>query len=658
MTLLARSLVAAVLAVVIAVSVTSAQTPASSSWADADFLAAKAAYDRADARKLETLAAKLRGHPLETYVDYWRLALRLDTATDDEVRAFIARASATPLAERIRVDWLKVVGRRGQWSLFAIDYPPPSGEDTELACLGVQYRVQRDGDGALAGARLLWFTGQSTPDVCDPLFTALIVRGDLTVDDRRARLRLAAEAGNTRLAQAIATELPADDRISAREFSFVDRDPAHSLAKGDFRWKSRGGRELALYALERAARTDAAAVRAAWEKQRAKLPEPDRLYGNARLAYHAARQLVSQANDWYREAAGAPLTDVLHAWRVRAALRAGAWRDVASAVEAMPPAIALEPAWRYWKARAYAATGQRDDAKLLFEALADEPHFYGLLAAEALGGASSPAMPRSPSPTDADLASFGARTDVARAVKLAELGLRAEAQREWIAIVRGRADGELIIAAEYAKRRGLYDRAINTAERTSSAHDYALRYLAPYREQFTAAAREQSVDPALLFGIARQESRFALDIVSSAGAIGLMQLMPPTAKWVAKQLGQSDYKPTQIGDPGTNTQFGAFYFKYCLDKLDGSAPLAAAAYNAGPNRAQAWRVGAPLEGAVWVETIPFNETRDYVKKVLANSVFYARVLEQPYVPLSVLLGTVPPRGNCCAAGGLGASAGG
>jgi soluble lytic murein transglycosylase len=339
-------------------------------------------------------------------------------------------------------------------------------------------------------------------------------------------------------------------------------------------------------------------------------------------------------------------------------LRAGAWRDVAKAIEAMPPALALESAWRYWKARAYAATGQTDDAKLLYQALADEPHFYGLLAAEALGRTTLPAIASSASPTDAELASFGARSDVGRAVKLAELGLRPESQREWIAIVRGRADSELLVAAEYARRRGLYDRAINTAERTSSAHDYALRYLTPYREHFAAAAREQSVDPALLFGIARQESRFALDIVSSAGAIGLMQLMPPTAKWVAKQLGQSDYKATQIGEPRTNTQFGAFYFKYCLDRLDGSAPLAAAAYNAGPNRAQAWRVGAPLEGAVWVETIPFNETRDYVKKVLANSVFYARVLEQPYVPLSVLLGTVSPRGNCCAGGGSGAPAGG
>ncbi len=192
---------------------------------------------------------------------------------------------------------------------------------------------------------------------------------------------------------------------------------------------------------------------------------------------------------------------------------------------------------------------------------------------------------------------------------------------------------------------GLYDRAINTAERTKARHDFELRYLMPFREHFAAAARDQAADEALLLGIARQESRFASDIVSSAGAVGLMQLMPATARWVAKQMGRSDYRPAQIAELPVNTQFGAYYFKYWQDRLEGLPALAAAAYNAGPGRAQAWRNGAPLEGAVWVETIPFNETRDYVKKVLANAMFYARLLDQPYISLSARLGVVPPRAN-------------
>ena len=313
-------------------------------------------------------------------------------------------------------------------------------------------------------------------------------------------------------------------------------------------------------------------------------------------------------------------------------------------------AQAQEPAWRYWRARALAAAGRADEATALYGSLAQETHFYAILAGEALGRTSMPgratdpqaAAPPAP-PSAAALAAFGARAGAKRVVKLAALGMKPESLREWIYLIRGQDDDGLLVAAEFARRQKLYDRAINTAERTVARHDFGLRYLMPYREYFAAAARDNETDEAILLGIARQESRFATDIVSSAGAVGLMQLMPPTARWVARQMGRTDYRGTEIDDVGTNTQFGAYYFKYWLDRLERLPALATAAYNAGPKRAQAWRTGTPLEGAIWVETIPFNETREYVKKVLANTMFYARELNQPYLPLTTRLGTIPPR---------------
>jgi soluble lytic murein transglycosylase len=619
--------------------------------ADADFLAARAAFERGDRPRLEALAPKLAGHVLEPYAAYWRISLKLDAATGDEVSAFLTRWPDTPLADRLAVEWLKQLAKRGQWPDFAAAYPPRNGEDVELTCYAIQYRRARDGDGALAAAKPLWLTGQTTPQSCEPLFGALVASGELSSDERRARFRLATEAGNFRLAQSLALDLPPDERITAREFSAVDANPARALAGGEFRWRGRGGRELVLYALERAARTDAAAVRAAWEKQRGRLPEAERLYGNARIAFHGARQLLPQANDWYREAAGASFTEAQRAWRVRAALRALAWPDVLAAIEAMPSSEAQDPAWRYWKARALAALGRADEARAVHAVLAAEFGFYAHLAAEALGRRIEPkSTPLEPDA--AALSVFGARPEVRRAVKLAELDLRVESQREWVYVVRGLPDDALLLAADYARRQGMYDRAINTAERTVERHDFALRYLMPFREYFAVAANENAVDEAMLLGLARQESRFAPNIVSSAGAVGLMQLMPATARWVARQLNRTGYRPSQIGDLALNTQFGAFYFKYWLERLERMPALAAAAYNAGPGRAQAWRNGAPLEGAIWVETIPFNETRDYVKKVLANTMFYARELSQPYVPLTVRLGVVPVRG----AGGEGAVA--
>ena len=611
---------------------------------DKDFVAARTSFEQGDRLRLEAMAPKLTAHVLAPYVEYWQLRLRLDTAGNDEIRGYLARWPGTPLADRLRVEWLKALGKRGQWTTFAAEYPPLAGEDLELACYGLQYRRQRDGDSALNYAKPLWFSGQTTPDACEPLFAALIANGDLTPVNRRMRFRLATEAGNLRLAQSIAVDLPPANRITAREFAHVERNAASALAGGEFRWKHQGGRDLALYALERAARTDAAGVRPAWEKQRSLLSDADRAYGNARIAYHAARQLHPLAMQWFREAEGATLSDVQRAWRVRAALRAGAWPEVLATIEAMPQGEAQDPAWRYWRARALSAAGRTSDATVIYAGLAGELSFYGVLASEAIGQRKEPAStPLEPDPDT--LAAFGARGAVRRVVKLAQLDMRADSQREWLYIVRGLPDEALLLAAEYARREGLYDRAINTAERTSARHDFGLRYLLPFRDQFMAASREHAVDEALLLGIARQESRFVPDIVSSAGAVGLMQLMPPTAHWVAKQLHRSDYRPSQISDVGINTQFGAFYLKHCLDRLDRTTALAAAAYNAGPGRAQAWRSGTPLEGAVWVETIPFNETRDYVKKVLANAMVYAQLLKQAYVPLTVRLGTVAPRGD-------------
>jgi soluble lytic murein transglycosylase len=617
---------------------------------DADFLAARAAFDRGDRAKLSALAPRLSGHVLAPYVAYWQLRIALDDASPESVRSFLDRYPNTPLADRLRADWLKHLGRRALWARFAVDYAPPAGEDIELACHLVLFKWQRDGDEALAEALPLWFTGAATPDACEPVFAALVARGLLGTPERRARFRLATEAGNVKLAQVLGNDLPGKDRIPDSEMAAVIRDPSGALAKGAFVWTTAGGRDLALVALERAARSDAGAARGAWVKWRDRLPEADRRYGNARLAFHAARQLHPQANDWFREAGDERLSADAQAWRVRAALRALAWGDVLAAIDAMPEAQRDEAAWRYWRARALVAKGRRDEGKAILAVLANETNFYGMLAFEAAGQrfvvpASAPIEP-----APAAARAFAERADVKRVVKLVELDMRPESVREWAYAVRGSSDEALLLAADYARRAGLYDRAINTAERTQSRHDFALRYLAPYRSEFDAAAKAHDIDVTMLYGIARQESRFIPDIVSSAGAVGLMQLMPGTARWVAKQLNRTDYQPAKIGDTEINTQFGAFYFKYWLERLDRMPALAAAAYNAGPGRAQAWRPAAPLEGAIWVETIPFNETRDYTKKVLANAMVYGQSFgSSPPVSLTSMLGVIAPRGGALAA---------
>ena len=204
-------------------------------------------------------------------------------------------------------------------------------------------------------------------------------------------------------------------------------------------------------------------------------------------------------------------------------------------------------------------------------------------------------------------------------------------------------DKRLITAAEVARRNDLFDRAIYTADRTVEQHDFNLRYLAPYRDVLKEQTAQLNLDEAWVYGLIRQESRFIANAKSHAGASGLMQLMPTTAQWVAKKLKLKDWRWARVTDVDTNVSLGTWYLKHVLDSLDGQPVLASAAYNAGPGRARAWRPGVAIEGAAYAETIPFNETRDYVKKVMSNATYYANALGQPMQPLTQRLSTIGPR---------------
>jgi soluble lytic murein transglycosylase len=223
--------------------------------------------------------------------------------------------------------------------------------------------------------------------------------------------------------------------------------------------------------------------------------------------------------------------------------------------------------------------------------------------------------------------------------------IRIEGVREWNWTVRGMDDRQLLAAAELARRLDMFDRAISTADRTLAQHDYGMRYLAPFREYVDPKARELALDSGWIYGLMRQESRFVMNAKSGVGAKGLMQLMPATAKWVARKIGLPGYHATKVAEMDTNVTLGTHYLKMVLDSLDNHPVLASAAYNAGPARARKWRADQPLEGAIYAETIPFSETRDYVKKVMSNSIYYAALFDEKPQSLKSRLGTVRAKGS-------------
>jgi soluble lytic murein transglycosylase len=335
------------------------------------------------------------------------------------------------------------------------------------------------------------------------------------------------------------------------------------------------------------------------------------------------------------------LSDTQHGWKVRAALRARNWREVQAGIDAMSPRERELSTWRYWKARALKATGREEEAVALLKPVSREFSFYGQLALEELGEKiGTPATGFKP--TQDDLRVMSANATVRRALQFYRLDLRVDATREWIWLVRNLDDKQLLTAAEVARQHQLYDRTINTADKTESVHDFSLRYPTPFREVLRARAGQMQLDEAWVYGLIRQESRFISDARSRVGAGGLMQLMPATAKWVANKLGLR-----RIGDVtevDTNVTLGTYNLRHVLDTHDGYPALASAAYNAGPGRARAWRPdSAPIEGAVYAETIPFSETRDYVKKVMSNASYYGHSFSGQLQSLRERLGIIGPR---------------
>ena len=399
------------------------------------------------------------------------------------------------------------------------------------------------------------------------------------------------------------------------------------------------GRELAIVALTRLARSDPRSAAGFWNGGlREHFPLEDQQYAWAVLATSGAHHHLPEAVDWFKKAGEMPLSDEQFAWRTRIALRQENWPEVKT-IERMSPAQRNEPVWIYWLGRSLLALGAQEGGQALLGRISGEHHFYGRLAAEELG---CPCRSRKKAATPAreELAEVAALTGMQRALALYRLGLRTEASAEWLWTVRRMNDRALLAAAELARVNGIWDRAIYTADRTVDEHDFTLRYPAPYGDVLSKQARARKLDEPLVFGLVRQESRFIADAKSSAGASGLMQLLPSTARRIAMIIGMKDFNKSRLGRPEVNAALGAYYLRHVLDGFGGNPALAAAAYNAGPGRARSWCDAKPLEGAIYIETIPFAETRQYVKKVMANTVYYAAVMGGDQRSLKSRLGTI------------------
>ena len=356
-------------------------------------------------------------------------------------------------------------------------------------------------------------------------------------------------------------------------------------------------------------------------------------------------RLDPQAPAWAEHARHAAISDHTRVWLARAALAEQDWTGLERILRAMDPALRQSPTWTYWHGRAQDALGHHKQAHHIFQGLATRHDYYGKLAREELALPPA-ALPTPKAAPDSLVNAMDDNDGIRQAMAFYALGLRGEGNREWNFQMRGRNEQELRAAATWAARHGLLDRAINTDERILTGQaDYSLRFPTPFAEQLLTITSQHAIDPAWVYGLIRQESRFVMQARSHVGASGLMQIMPDTARWVARQMGNTTYQAGQIDDLTTNLTFGSYYLKRALDDLSGSPVLATAGYNAGPRRAHTWRasLSRPLEGAIFTELIPFTETRHYVKAVLSNTVDYATLFSGQPQSLKSWLATITPQ---------------
>jgi soluble lytic murein transglycosylase len=468
----------------------------------------------------------------------------------------------------------------------------------------------------------------------------MVAAGTLSTDDLWLRIRLALEAGRVTQARGIAEWLPAGEAPPPRSLEQAASNPAGFLERQSHNLKTRAGRETVMFSVHRLARVAPPQAARHWTRVEERFSREERAYVWGMIGYLGAMRHDPDALAWYARAGD--LSDLQLSWKVRAALRVRHWQEVLSAVDAMTEREQSVSAWRYWKARALRAMGRGEEANELLQPLATEFGFYGQLAQEELG-ARIAAPSTAYQPGAEDVRTMGQHAGLRRALEFYRLNLRAEANAEWLWAIRGFDDRQLLAAAEVARRHEVYDRAINTAERTVGLHDFGLRYPAPYRDVLKTHTAQLELDEAWVYGVIRQESRFITDAKSVAGASGLMQLMPDTARWVAKRIGLKNWRWSQVTEVGTNVGLGTYYLRHVLDTFDGQPVLASAAYNAGPTRARAWRPEVAMEGAIFAETIPFTETRRYVKNVMANATYYAHSFSQQMQSLKLRLGLVGPR---------------
>ena len=598
------------------------------------FLTAYKALNEHRYGEFERLTKQLKDYPLYPYLEFWEMRDNLLHVSNEDIAAFITRYQGDSVSARMRQSWLYQLARQRDWAKFLEVYR--GNQPVTLQCYKLQAQINTGQTSGLVDEALqLWLVGSSQVKNCDPVFKYLDDKHIITTELLWQRIRLAMQQGNPSLALYLAKKLSADDLAWVELWRDARNRPAQMLDSPQLKKDSPHAREIILYSVRRIASSNADLSYEKWAqlKPRYKFSDAEIAELEKNMALSAAWQRNPRAHEWLVAVPESAVDEKLREWRIRTAVSIGDWPAVVKHTAELPADEAQREEWRYWRALALDQTGQHSQALDGFAQLARERDYHGFLAADFMNWPYE--MGNKPTEYEpASLEALGQQPGFIRARELYKAELFIDARREWAYITQGLSTDDLKLAAVLAEQWGWHDRAILTVAQTGDYSDLNLRFPIDYQSEVRKIARDYKLEPAHVYAVIRQESAFNKDALSPAGALGLMQLMPKTGSLTAKKHNIPLASTSLLYEPDKNITIGSAYLKQVMEEYDGNIVLASAAYNAGPHRVKRWLPEDEEKPAArWIAMVPFNETRNYIQRILAYIAIYDWRMEQPATPI-------------------------
>lgn len=586
---------------------------------------AESALRQGHKAKYQALKTRLKGYPLYPYLELQELQTRLRVAEPQEVEALLRLHQDLPLASLVETRWQLELGRRQDWQALASTAPATTAS-AGLRCLWLRAQLQTGNlQAVMADMPAIWLTGASLPDNCDPVISAWRSAKGLTPDLAWQRTAMAIKANNPGLAKYLMQFLPEALQTAAEQLQQVHQTPQTLDDNQDFNAEHPRVTEIVTHGLVRYSQHDPEEAARLWSEYRHALPftSSQTSLVNRRLGLMLAVRYLPESTALLAEARTADTDASLYEWQARVYLRLADWQAVADTVSSFPEELRESARWQYWLARAKETLDSRESAQPHYARAAAERDFYGFLAADRLG---EPYRLNHQARrfSAEDLTEIRALPGVRRARELYRMDRLHEARHEWRNLLSRLSNSQVLVASHLAQSWGWHEQGVMGAIAAREWDDLQLRFPLAHQSLFTSHAALQKLDVNWVYALARQESAFMPDARSSAGALGLLQLMPGTARQTANQAGVPFIGNQQLLEPAPNIQLGTTHLADLLGRFDNNRILATAAYNAGAHRVTQWlEEGAEkLDADVWIETMPYYETRQYVQNVLAYTVIY------------------------------------